>query len=1156
MSEKETDKKVKSPLALREEEILRFWQEKKIFEKTEEAGRGQKEFVFYEGPPTANGRPGIHHLEARAFKDIIPRYKTMRGYHVRRKGGWDTHGLPVELEVEKKLGLKSKKEIEQYGIARFNAECKESVWKYVDEWKQFTERMGYWIDLKNPYITYEPSYMESLWNVMKTVDEKKLLYKDYRIVPWCPRCGTALSSHELAQGYAEVKDISVYAKFELVDEPGTFVLAWTTTPWTLPGNVALAVGPKIKYVKVKIGNEFFILAKERLSILKDKAHEMVEEFDAGKIIGKSYKPLFNAFSDPKILNKENAWKIYGADFVTTTDGTGVVHIAPMYGADDFALATKVNLPKYHTVTPAGAFNADKNLPGNISGISISSEEDRKKGNIEILKYLQEKNLYFDKESHAHEYPFCWRCKTPLIYYARDSWYIKMSSLRDKLVKENEKINWEPDYIKEGRFGEWLREVKDWAISRERYWGTPLPVWECQKCKKREVIGSIEALKEKTSRKNKYFLVRHGEAESNLTGKVSCRPDDPYKLTDKGREQVETTAKALKKKKIDVIFVSDYIRTKETAEIIREALNISPDKVIIDARLREDNIGVYQGKTWKEYQDEYPYLERFVKTPEGGETLAEVRKRSGDFLFDIDSRFAGKNILIVSHDTPMTLILAVAQGWTKERILLGHERKTPEPFYFLPAELREISFSPYPHNDDYELDLHRPFIDEIKFPCDCGLPPGRAGGQGGEMKRVNEVMDVWFDSGAMPFAEDHYPFENKKWVEKEGFPADYISEAIDQTRGWFYTLHAVGVLMGFGKAYKNVICLGHILDKDGQKMSKSKGNTVNPWEMMDKYGADPLRFWMYGVNQPGESKNFDEKTVDEGVKKVFNLLLNVLSFYEMNSPQEFEVSKPGASENVLDRWIEAKFAELLATVETGLDAYRVFEPARAIRDFMADLSQWYLRRSRDRFKSDDVLDRTNAVQTTRTVLLQLAKLMAPFTPFVAEDVYRRLRGEKESVHMESWPKREKIDSKLLKEMEAVRNLVSLGLEARSKALIKVRQPLAKITVKAEKMSPELVGLMKDELNVKEVMFDAKLSSNVLLDIVITPALKEEGEYRELLRVIQDFRKEKKLQASDKISLFLTAPKEILAIVKKFETEIKKVCNVTGFETREGEFELKL
>jgi len=1058
----------KSKHALREERVLAYWKEKGIFEKSLAKNKGKgKDFVFYEGPPTANGHPGIHHLEARAFKDAIPRYKTMQGYYVRRKGGWDTHGLPVELQVEKELGLKSKKEIEQYGIGAFNDKCKESVWKYVHEWEEFTDRMGYWVDLKDPYITYKPQYIESVWNIISEINKKDLLYKDYKIVPWCPRCGTGLSSHELAQGYQDVKDLSVYVKFKVKNPEKiglsgeVFLLAWTTTPWTLPGNVALAVGEKVEYelIRLKVKDERskvedqcsnvntddgenLLVAKERLESLKNKGEfevisglpcEAPKERSTGlswkgkDLIGLEYEPLYLGVVDNASgVEKEklsNAFKVYGADFVTTSDGTGIVHIAPMYGADDFALGTEEKLPKYHLVNDDGTF---KREAGELAGLFVKDQNT----DVAIIKDLAGRGLLFAKEKVEHTYPHCWRCKTPLIYFARDSWYIKMSELRDKLVKENEDINWEPDYIKQGRFGEWLKEVKDWAISRERYWGTPLPIWLCTdaKCGKKKVVGSVKELSKESN--NKYYLIRHGEADNNATNTISSDPDFPHHLTAKGKEQVEEAGKELKRRKFDIAFVSPFVRTRETFEILNKELGLNTDQIIFDDRIGELKTGIWNGKNVDDFVTQFKHEDRFEKCPEGGETYVDIKKRVGNFLYELESKYKGKTILIVSHETPIFLMVAVAEGLDRKQSLgLRGDRE-----FIANADIVELDFEVVPHNSEYELDLHRPHIDDITFDCSCGE----------KMKRVREVMDVWFDSGAMPFAQDHYPFLDKEHFDTKGFPADFISEAIDQTRGWFYTLHAIGTLVGKGKAYKNVICLGHILDKDGKKMSKSIGNIVNPWEIMDKYGADAARFWMYSINQPGESKNFDEKTVDEVVKKVFNLASNVLSFYSMYKGDESSLDPIGSkSKNILDLWIISRSNELKREVTRNLDAYKFFESSRAIRDFVADLSQWYLRRSRDRFKGEG---KGEALQTLKFVLIELSKVMAPFTPFFAEELYREAGGEKESVHLEDWPETFEVDEKLHETMNIVREISSKGLEARMSAKINVRQPLKELRIK--------------------------------------------------------------------------------------------------------------
>ncbi|MDP3996679.1 MAG: class I tRNA ligase family protein [bacterium] len=1189
-----TDKKdVRSERAKKEQEILELWRENRIFEKTLEKNKDSgKEFIFYEGPPTANGKPGIHHLESRAFKDAIPRYKTMRGFYVRRKGGWDTHGLPVEIQVEKELGLKSKKEVEEYGVEKFNQKCKESVWKYVREWEEFTERVGYWIDLEHPYVTYKPYYIESVWNIVKKIDEQGLLYKDYKVVPWCPRCGTALSSHELAQGYETVKDLSITAKFQIRNPKSeinsklkiqngkpTYMLAWTTTPWTLPGNVALAVNPNITYVRIGITNqesgikEEYILAKERIgNVLKDKEFEIIEEFTGGELVGLEYEPLYPFLAkalNPEALNP--AFKVYSADFVTTEDGTGIVHTAVMYGQDDFQLGTKEGLPKYHLVNEDGTF---KKETGFLSGKQVKTEST----DVEIIKDLAHRGLLFAKEKYEHSYPHCWRCHSALIYFARDSWYIKMSDkkIKDKLVKENKKINWEPEYIKEGRFGEWLKDIKDWAISRERYWGTPLPVWICPQiqtgkisgsefkifegeelqktdskqkgCGKTRVVGSFEEIFKLGAGRplTRLILLRHGESQKNIDG-IFDSERDKYPLTKEGKKQAKEAGKKLAALGVDALYSSPVLRARETADIVAENIKI---KNILDDRLWEVKSGQWDGK---EPQDslinrnrlDYNGLpdEKYYLTPRGqtGESWKQVEDRMSDFVREILEKHKGETVAIVSHEGPLIFLLRYLKNLSLQEVTnLWQERRTFKRG--LLGGYAEASFVYVDNSTGKELDPHKPRVDEISLICKCG----------GEMKRVKEVMDVWFDSGAMPFAEDHYPFKNKDYIDEKGYPADYICEAIDQTRGWFYTLHAIGVLMGKGAAYKNVISLGHLLEAKGKKMSKSLGNVIDPKEQMEKYGADALRFWMYSVNQPGEAKNYDEKTVDEIVKKVFNLADNVLQFYLLYSKDGTHNMEHATSEkgHVLDKWVLARLGQLVGEVTEGLDNYKLLEPARAIREFIGDLSQWYLRRSRDRIKEGD----KEALTTLRHVLIELSKLLAPFTPFFAEHLYQSLHDtcytlHDKSVHLEEWPKHGTWNmehgTKMLEDMEEVRRIVSLALEQRAKASIKVRQPLNKLKVKSLKFKvgdEQMINLVKDEVNVKEVVLDDTISGEVEIDTEITPKLKEEGTVREFIRAVQDLRKKKGLNPSDSVVLKVKADDTGKAFLEKNKSEIQKTAGL--------------
>ncbi|MDA1337318.1 MAG: isoleucine--tRNA ligase [bacterium] len=911
-----------------EEQILKRWERDKTFAKSVAKRKGSPSFVFYEGPPAANGRPGLHHIAARSFKDVVLRYKTMRGFFVPRKAGWDTHGLPVELEVEKQLGLKSKKDIEEYGIEKFNEECRKSVWKYKKEWEDLTDRAGVWLDMDDAYITYETPYIETLWHIIKTWWEKGLLYKDYKVVPFCTRCGTSLSSHELAQGYKTVKDLSVYAKFKIPPESlkkilntkykilDTYFLAWTTTPWTLPGNVALAVGASIPYVLVKKEKQYYIVAKSLAKKVLGE-YSVVKTFLGKDLVGIKYEPLFR-FGKPQEGKK--IWEVVTADFVSTEDGTGIVHTAVAYGAEDFELGKKENLAMLHLVDEQGKFTKEA---APYVGKFV------KDANPLIVADLKKAGLLLKEELYEHEYPFCWRCSTPLLYYAKESWFISMQKVKKQLLANNRKVNWIPGHLKEGRMGEWLKEVKDWAFSRERYWGTPLPIWECNKCEEKDVVGSVK----------------------ELLGKKLLR--NPYK---------------------------------------------------------------------------------------------------------------GKK----------------------------------------------------------EIDVHRPFIDEVEFSCiKCK----------GTMKRVKDVVDVWYDSGAMPFAQNHWMGEKKV----QEFPADYIVEGIDQTRGWFYTLLAVSTLLGKGAPFKNVISLGHVLDEKGLKMSKSKGNVVSPWDMADKYGMDAVRWYFYTLNHPWDPKLFSEKDLQQTLRKFMLTLWNSLVFYETYAPKLLPKLSLGAPKlslgrNVLDQWIVSRLNTTASNMTKSMDTYDITGAARALESFVVDdLSLWYIRRSRNRFQNPQSKKELHeAVSTLGSVLSQTSMLAAPFIPFLAEHIFEKTNGKGSphyskmsvgarphtsplvvggSVHLADWPKAEKKrqNARLEKQMEQVRSTASKGLALRAKEGIKVRQPLAKLTIK-EKLGEEVLPLLQDELNVKEVVMDVTAKEDVQLDTTLTPALKEEGTLRELLRYVQGMRKD--------------------------------------------------
>ncbi len=928
-----------------EEGVLDYWDKENVFKKTLEKTANGKRFVFFEGPPTANGLPGIHHVIARTFKDIIVRYKTLRGFFVERKAGWDTHGLPVEIQVEKALKLSGKKQIEEYGIEKFNAKCKESVLTYKKDWEVLTRRIGFWLDMEHPYMTYTNEYIESLWWIIKQIwdDKRKLLYKGHKVVPHCPRCGTALSSHEVAQGYKDVTEDSVVVKFKLKKgnqeisrdiKGGMYILSWTTTPWTLPGNVALAVGNDITYVIAKQGEDFYVVAKDRVEVLTGE-YEVVKELKGSELVGIEYEPLYPVIP----LEGKKAYYVAHADFVTTEEGTGVVHTAVMYGEDDYALGEELDLPKHHTVHRDGTFTDE--VP-KWKGIFVKDAEQ------DIIEDLRSSGKLYSVAPHTHSYPFCWRCDTPLLYYAKDSWFVAMSKLRDELIANNQQINWVPSHIKDGRFGEWLKDVKDWAFSRERYWGTPLPIWECSKCGERECVGSIEELKTKS----------------------------------------------------------------------------------------------------------YP-----------------------------------------------------------------------------------------PSAISYPLDLHKPFVDEIKLKCQkCS----------GMMQRVPEVADVWFDSGSMPFAQWHYPFENKERVDTAmSFPADYISEAIDQTRGWFYTLLAVSTLLGKGTPYKNVICLGHILDEKGQKMSKSKGNVIKPHDVIDKFGADPIRMYLATMNPPGEPKRFDLKGLDEVVKKYFLTLWNVADFYLLYAAKGHPSAS--ASTHILDKYIQARLSKLVTDVTSSFDAFDVYTAGRRLMEFVTELSTWYIRRSRDRFKQSGD-EAAQAVYTLRDVLQTLTQLIAPLTPMYADILWRKLSPDTQipSVHLADWPETEKkVDTDLLDAMDTVRTISEFGHALRAEHGLRVRQPLPQCVILGKKIPDTCIQLVAEELNVKEVNFGTVIPSGkefvkkvsegliVVLDTTLTDELLQEGMVRDIVRHINALRKKQDFTIGDKAKVrYGTTEDRVAQLLTHYQEQILK------------------
>jgi isoleucyl-tRNA synthetase len=1123
---------------MNEPEILKFWEENDIFQKTLEKNSPKGEFIFYDGPPFATGSPHYGHLLAGTMKDVIPRFKTMQGYHVPRRWGWDTHGLPIENLVEKELGLKSKKDIEELGVEKFNEAAQAMVLRYEHVWKNIVPRTGRFVDMDNPYLTLEPEYSESIWWSFKTLYDKNLIYNGFKVLYYCPHDETTLSNFEVSQGYKDITDLSVYVKFELQDEPGTFVVAWTTTPWTLPGNVALAVHPDIEYVEIKMGKEKYILAKERLSVFRDKEYTIEKEFKGSKLVGKKYKPVFPYYENAELKNKENIWKIVGASFVTTTDGTGVVHIAPAFGEDDYTLSLEENLPFIQHVDTSGKFKKEVT---DFIGISVKpksdTEKERMSADIAILKYLQDHDSFFAKEKITHSYPHCWRCDTPLLNYATSSWFVKVTDIKDTLVNENSSVNWIPPEIGTGRFGKWLENARDWAISRSRYWGAPLPVWICEECEQTKIIGSVEDVRAETKH-NTYFVVRHGEADHNVQNILSSDPKNPHHLTDLGREEVALSAQALKDKKIDLIIASPFIRTRETVDVLVEQLGYH-GQIVFDERLGEFDFGDYNLKNFELYHQYFDSVkERLTKPLPHGECINDVRKRIGDFLYEIDAKYKDKTIVLVTHDGPATVLFAVAEGADDKKVidLWGLDQD-----FLSPGQEMTLDFAPIPHNHMYELDLHRPYIDDITFECSCR----------GTMRRVPEVFDTWYESGSMPYASLHYPFDNKDvFDEGKRFPADFIAEGQDQTRGWFYSLLVLNVGLFNRAPYKNVIVNGTILAEDGQKMSKRLNNYPEVTDILEKYGADSMRYYlMASPAVHAEDLAFSEKGVDDVYKKIIMRLHNVYTFYATYASEE-KVFDPSSIKNILDRWILARLGELSRTMTESLERYELDRGAKPIMSFIDDLSTWYLRRSRDRFKGEDVDDKQSALHTTHFVLFELSKLMAPYMPFMAEDMYQKVKPQNGllSVHLESWPefKPQGDEQKNIETMATTRKIVEEALALRNASKIRVRQPLAKLSINPKHFSvpQDYFDLIKDELNVKEIIFDETIDSAqaMKLDTTLTPELVAEGQAREFIRAVQDIRKKMKLNPSDIVSLKIETTKSGEGLIKKFEKEISKTAQL--------------
>ncbi len=1077
--------------------------------------------------------PHYGHILVSVIKDVVARYKTMRGYRVERRVGWDCHGLPVETLIEKELGIKNKRAIETLeqnyfsSVKKFNAACQRAVFRCVDKWKYTLSRIGRWADYSNQYTTMNNSYIESVWWVFKSLYNNGLIYKDYRVNPYCPRCGTCLSNFEVNLGYKEVEDQSIYVKFlltnsdliieQLVGEKinkATYFLAWTTTPWTLPGNVALAINSSLDYAIIENDVERLILAKDRLSVVNKLDYKIVKIVNGKELLGLEYKPLYNTITLQQFAEIEDqssqqfVHKILAGNFVTTNDGTGIVHIAPCFGEDDMRLSRQYKLPVLITVDLEGCIIKNCNIPG--------EGEKVKDADFFIKTDLLNRNLLWKEESITHTYPFCWRCDHYLIYYSLSAWYVGVTKIKKDLIKNNQKINWLPKHIKNGRFGNWIASARDWGISRSRFWGAPIPVWICKKCKNKKIIGSAAELITELPTGNKFFVVRHGEAEHNVNQICNSNPKKIIHLTKTGKKQASQLAKEIKDKQIDIIITSQLTRAKETATIVNQYHEL---KIITDARFNEIGFGTLEGKSYSIYtemRNKIKNRDRF--SPKEGESFIDVKKRVKLALSDLDKTYKNKNILIITHQDVVRAIHAYFSFKTDTEIA-----KAEIPLGSLHVFSKKIT------------DLHRPFVDEIIFRCPCG----------GEKKRVEDVLDCWFESGSMPYASWHYPYENRALVEKT-FPADFIAEAMDQTRGWFYTLHVLAsaltsektklIKAQLGKsqpAFKNVLANGLILASDGKKLSKKLKNYTDPEELLEKYGADSMRYFLLTASPIGEDYRFSDKGVEEVLKKVIMLIWNVFTFYEMHSSKKNNkndqiIIKP---KHVLDKWIISLLHILIKDTTANMDKYELVNGTRLIGEFINELSTWYLRRSRDRLRGGEGI--------LGHILLNISLLLAPSMPFLAEVLYKKLSKNCESVHLENWPSynQKLIDYNLLKHMDTVREIVTIGHDLRNKSLIKIRQPLQKLQITRQELKNKIdfLDLLKEELNVKEIVF----GSEYKLDTEITSELKAEGLLRECVRQLNNYRKEKGLTIKNKITIhYYTDSAELTQIFEKFNNNLKK------------------
>ena len=1118
-----------------EQRILKFWNEQRIFEKSLEKTKNGQPYTFYDGPPFATGLPHYGHILASTIKDLIPRYQTMKGRFVRRRWGWDCHGLPIEEIVERSLGISGKKQIEEIGIAKFNETCRSKVLEYVSEWRAMIQRIARWVDFDNSYKTMDTDYMESVWWTFKKIYDQGLVYEGRKVLLYCPRCETPVSNFEVAMdnSYKDVSEEAVTVKFEVrsskFDElfrssnihHRTYLLAWTTTPWTLLGNVALAVGEDIDYALIEYAGERFIVAKAlAASIFKTDFTERAT-VKGRDLIGLKYESLF----DISALQSEKTFKVYPADFVNTDEGTGIVHTAVVYGEEDYELGVREGLPVVPLLDEKGKFN-DK-APELLRGAYFKDAESIIKDDLEKL------GLLFKREMHTHSYPHCWRCGTALFYNAIRAWFVNIQKIKKDLLASNDKeINWFPSHLKHGRYEKSVEAAPDWNISRNRYWGNPIPVWKCESGCPPIVVGSIRELGLSS---NTFYFSRHGEARSNISKITSCYPEkDVYDLTEAGIQGAKKLGEQLKEMGgVDMIFSSDLLRTKHSAKILAGIVNAP---IQFDERLREYNCGVYNGRPSADFENVFSKKELWTTAPEGGETWLQLQERMVDFVKETDKKYENKRILVVSHRDPLRLV----QNYYGSE--LGY------PKY---AELFKLEVG--------IADIHRPYIDEVVLKCPrCG----------NEARRVKEIFDSWIESGSMPFAEYHYPFANKEVFESR-FPGQFVAEYIAQTRCWFYLMHVTCWILFKKAPFENVVTTGTILAEDGSKMSKSKGNFPDPWKVIEQYGVDALRLYLMGSPvMQADNLNFSTKEVEIAYRKVILILWNVYRYFETYGNNDRSSKIDDRSSNILDKWIQARTQELVNSVTESLDKYDTVRAVRAITEYVDDLSTWYLRRSRGR-------EDAGFFETLSECLVTVSRAIAPFMPYLAEMIYRGLLDVRdvgvvrdggnvsrtsnieyrtESIHLMDWPQSRELTGEeisLLRDMNIMREAASIGLAARKQLNIPVRQPLPRLAIETKSadghFSPELIEVLLSELNVKAIDSSLKDEKNenihsfagtgqivhLTLDTAVSDELKLEGLARGLERMVQEMRKKAGLKPGELIEVFYdTADTELQKAMAMF------------------------